>query len=49
MPWRPGPLSGDPGEIHDELYTHDGRCVAVLECFATNPTILLLQSDHAFR
>jgi hypothetical protein len=40
MPWRPGALSGDPGyEIHDELYTPDGRCVAVLECFATSPTV----------
>jgi hypothetical protein len=36
--WKPGALSGDPAyEIHDELYTSDGRCVAVLECFATSP------------
>jgi hypothetical protein len=40
MPWRPGALSGDPYyEIHDELFTPDGRCVAVLECFATNPDV----------
>ena len=40
MPWRPGALSGHPDyEIHDELYTPDGRCVAVIECFATSPTI----------
>jgi hypothetical protein len=40
MPWRPGALSGDPYyEIHDELYTPDGHCVAVLECFASNPTV----------
>jgi hypothetical protein len=38
--WHPGALSGDPDyEIHDELYTPDGRCVAVLECFTTNPAI----------
>jgi hypothetical protein len=40
MPWKPGALSGDPDyEIHDLLYTPDGRCVAVLECFATNPDV----------
>lgn len=38
--WRAGALSGHADyEIHDELYTADGRCVAVLECFTTNPTI----------
>src|SRR5215472_7028979 len=38
MPWKPGALSGHPDyEIHDELYTPDGRCVAVLECFTSSP------------
>jgi hypothetical protein len=40
MPWRPGALSGHKDyEIHDELFAPDGRCVAVLECFTTNPTV----------
>lgn len=38
--WRPGALSGhEDYEIHDELYTADGRCVAVLEVFTTNPEV----------
>lgn len=37
--WRPGALSGHKDyEIHDELYSPEGHCVAVLECFTTNPT-----------
>ena len=40
MGWRAGVLSGDPDhEIHDELWTPDDRRVAVLERFASNPTI----------
>jgi hypothetical protein len=40
MGWCAGALSGDPDyEIHDELWTHDGRRVAVLECFTYNPDI----------
>ena len=38
--WRPGALSAHRDyEIHDELYTPDGRCVAVLECFSAHPTV----------
>lgn len=35
--WRPGALSGHRHyEVHDELYTPDGQCVAVLECFTSS-------------
>lgn len=38
--WRAGSLSGDNDyEIHEELYAPGGQCVAVIECFTTNPTI----------
>jgi len=36
----PGALSGHLDyEIHDELYTPDGRYVAVLECSTSSPAI----------
>jgi len=39
--WRPGRLSGDPDyDLHDELWTADGRCVAVVESFVTNPVAI---------
>jgi hypothetical protein len=50
--WRAGALSGhEDYDIHDELYTPDGRCVAVLEVFTTNPTVyycnaLTPQGEH---
>jgi hypothetical protein len=38
--WRAGALSGHKDyEIHDELLIADGRCVAVIECFVTNPMV----------
>lgn len=40
MAWQAGALSAHPDyEIHDELVDTSGQVVAVLECFATNPTI----------
>jgi hypothetical protein len=42
MNWRPGKPPGDTAdsyEIYDELYTPDGRRVAILECFTSNPDV----------
>lgn len=38
--WQAGALSGDRNhDIHDELIAPDGRCVAFVQCFSSNPDV----------